>query len=262
MQSFDQDYEKLKGLLDAQQSAPVWLIEVSDSLHSQLSLKLFVDMLSQDQHLHGFSQKKIQNLITQSVCGNILWIKKNIDKLEINLEEVDSVFKFASQKPFFQGRRIVIIENFDALNRFAVNSLLKLLEEPPSDLYLFLLTRNVGEIYPTIRSRSSLFYFQSQTSTSNESLMNDMMILLSSPSMEKVHQFVTSQFDKDNKKTIFKHLEFFLQKLSHHIFQFHQSHMSDRWMKAQKFLREAKETHLDPIHAFVYIFGVLKGIEP
>ncbi|MBA4249458.1 MAG: hypothetical protein C0432_05405 [Candidatus Puniceispirillum sp.] len=262
MQSFDQEYEKLKDLLHAQQSAPVWLIEVAESLQTPLSLKLFVDMLFQDQHLHGFSQDKIQNLITQGVCGNILWIKKNSDKQEINLEEVESVFKFASQKPFFPGRRIIIIEYFDALNRFAVNSLLKLLEEPPAELYIYLLTRNIGEIYPTICSRSSLYYFNSTTLSTDDSLVDEMLTLLSTSPIEKIHQFVTSKFDKDNKKSIFKHLDYFLYKLSRHIFETHQSHLSDRWLEAQKFLREAKETHLDPIHTFVYIFGVLKGLKP
>jgi hypothetical protein len=133
------------------------------------------------------------------------------------------------------------------------------LEEPPSELYIFLLTRNIGEIYSTIRSRSSLFYFQSSTSISDKSLIDEMMALLSTTKMEKINQFVTSKFDKDNKKTIFKHLEFFLYKLSQQIFQNQQSKLSDRWIKAQKFLREAKETHLDPIHTFVYIFCVLHG---
>ena len=39
----------------------------------------------------------------------------------------------------------------------AANSLLKVLEEPPEFATIFLLTENVGELLPTIRSRSMVF---------------------------------------------------------------------------------------------------------
>lgn len=261
MDKFQQDYQDLKRLLCSDQASPVWLIEVSETYQDELSLKLFVDLLYQDHALHGFNIEKLTSLIQQGVCGNTLWIKKNPDKQEMNLEEIEVIHKFASQKPFFSGRRIIIIEKFDTLNRFAVNSLLKLLEEPNSGLYILLLTRNIGEIYATIRSRCSLFCFESPNNLNVDSRLDGLIKLIDARGMDSVYNYASSHFDKDSKKEIFPLLENFLKKLSVLMLEESKTAMADNWIKSQKFLREAKETYLDPIHTFVYIFGLFKGFE-
>ena len=44
----------------------------------------------------------------------------------------------------------------------AANSLLKVIEEPQSEAYIFFLTSDEEKILPTIRSRTQIFYFQKQ----------------------------------------------------------------------------------------------------
>ena len=51
------------------------------------------------------------------------------------------------------SRKIVILENADRIQEGARNALLKILEEPPRDLYLVLLTSQKRMIIPTILSR-------------------------------------------------------------------------------------------------------------
>ncbi|MCB9989110.1 MAG: DNA polymerase III subunit delta' [Rhodospirillales bacterium] len=69
---------------------------------------------------------------------------------------VDSVRKVA---PFMRmtasqgGWRIVIIDDADTMNRNAQNALLKILEEPPEQALLILITHRIGALIPTIRSR-------------------------------------------------------------------------------------------------------------
>ena len=41
----------------------------------------------------------------------------------------------------------------------AANSLLKFIEEPQSQIYIFLLTADDSRMLPTIKSRAQLFYF-------------------------------------------------------------------------------------------------------
>ncbi len=57
------------------------------------------------------------------------------------------------------SRKVVIIENADAMGEASRNSLLKLLEEPPSDCFFILTTVRKGAIIPTILSRVRVYDF-------------------------------------------------------------------------------------------------------
>lgn len=77
--------------------------------------------------------------------------------IEIQLEKIgidnirDIIIKLALK---VTGKRIVLINNADSMNKAASNALLKILEEPPSETTFILLTTNYYSIIPTIRSRS------------------------------------------------------------------------------------------------------------
>ncbi len=69
---------------------------------------------------------------------------------------VDAVRKL---KTFFQmssadgGRRVVIVDAADELNRNAANAILKELEEPPANTVIMLIAHQPSRLLPTIRSR-------------------------------------------------------------------------------------------------------------
>jgi len=56
-------------------------------------------------------------------------------------------------------RKVVILENADHMQDGARNALLKILEEPPSDLHFILVTTRFGAILPTIKSRVRAYGF-------------------------------------------------------------------------------------------------------
>jgi DNA polymerase III subunit delta' len=58
--------------------------------------------------------------------------------------------------PTLGRRRVYILENADALNESAANSLLKVLEEPPPYVVFVLLASHPARVLPTIVSRSQL----------------------------------------------------------------------------------------------------------
>lgn len=64
-----------------------------------------------------------------------------------------------SRTPFRGGRKIAVIDDADFLNAEGANSLLKTLEEPPSDSLLILIGTSAGKQLPTIRSRCQLIRF-------------------------------------------------------------------------------------------------------
>lgn len=69
---------------------------------------------------------------------------------------VDNIRKLAE---FFQlsavdgGHRVVIVDSADEMNTSAANALLKMLEEPPANTTLLLISHQPSRLLPTIRSR-------------------------------------------------------------------------------------------------------------
>lgn len=62
-------------------------------------------------------------------------------------------------KPYISERKVYIIPKADTMNMYAQNSLLKVLEEPPSYCIIILLAENTGSFLPTILSRAQIVRF-------------------------------------------------------------------------------------------------------
>lgn len=67
-----------------------------------------------------------------------------------------------SQAGIESKQQVFIIEQAEKMHPNAANSLLKVIEEPQSEAYIFFLTSDEEKILPTIRSRTQIFYFQKQ----------------------------------------------------------------------------------------------------
>jgi DNA polymerase-3 subunit delta' len=65
----------------------------------------------------------------------------------------------ANFRPFEGSARFFIVDDADKMNDSASNALLKILEEPPSTTYIFLVTARPDSLLPTIRSRCQILRF-------------------------------------------------------------------------------------------------------
>ena len=72
---------------------------------------------------------------------------------QISVDQIRSTIQFCSLTAKYGHYQIVIINPAEAMNRNAANSLLKLLEEPPSDTIIILISHNPMILTATIRSR-------------------------------------------------------------------------------------------------------------
>lgn len=72
---------------------------------------------------------------------------------EITVDEVRRLRSFFGLSAADGGRRVVIVDTADEMNMNAANALLKLLEEPPADTVMLLVTNQPSRLLPTIRSR-------------------------------------------------------------------------------------------------------------
>jgi DNA polymerase-3 subunit delta' len=75
------------------------------------------------------------------------------EKGEIRVGEVRAVEEALSFKPFEGRRKVVIMDDADAMNPSAANAFLKTLEEPPDESLLILITAHPDGLPETIRSR-------------------------------------------------------------------------------------------------------------
>ncbi len=74
----------------------------------------------------------------------------------VKIGQVRQVIHNAYYRPPIEGRRSFFIFTSSAFMKEAANSLLKVLEEPPPNCTLILLSENPAEMLPTIRSRAML----------------------------------------------------------------------------------------------------------
>lgn len=74
-------------------------------------------------------------------------------KKSISVDQARALPEFFSKSPSQARRRVAVVDAADDLNVNAANALLKILEEPPADGVLFLVSHAPGRLLPTIRSR-------------------------------------------------------------------------------------------------------------
>ncbi|MGO4909160.1 DNA polymerase III subunit delta' [Pseudorhodobacter sp. W20_MBD10_FR17] len=74
-------------------------------------------------------------------------------KSMITVDEVRKMKNYFALSAADGGRRVAIIDSVDEMNTAAANALLKLLEEPPPNVTLLLISHQPSKLLPTIRSR-------------------------------------------------------------------------------------------------------------
>jgi len=83
--------------------------------------------------------------------------KRSPGMIRINqIRELESFVFVGSHRA---GNRVVLISEAEAMNPAAANSLLKILEEPPSSVYFILISIRSKALLPTIRSRCRVISF-------------------------------------------------------------------------------------------------------
>ena len=143
----------------------------SENLHTSIIIsgppgigkRVFIDNFIYkvlELNFEGNNLKHHINLFKNNSHPNIKIIEKLIDqktkklKNYINIEQIRNLKKFLNESSLIKKlSNFVIIDSADDLNINSANSLLKNLEEPNNNTFIFLISHHLSSLLPTIRSR-------------------------------------------------------------------------------------------------------------
>src|SRR5712692_32605 len=97
--------------------------------------------------------------IARGVHPDVLIVEPG-DSGAIKIDQVRDIVDHTGYRPFEGRRRVVIIDEADALVAAAQNALLKTLEEPPPSSVFILVTSRPDVLLPTVRSRCPQLRFR------------------------------------------------------------------------------------------------------
>jgi len=96
---------------------------------------------------------------------------KGVYKKEIPVDEIRKIAPFLRQSSADGGWRVVIIDDANTMGRSGQNAILKILEEPPKNTILILVTHGAGGMLPTIRSRCRFVSFDTLSNDNMKAIM-------------------------------------------------------------------------------------------
>lgn len=124
-----------------------------------------------------------------------LWIKKD------QLKDLQKEF---SKKAVIGNKKIYIIKDAEKLNKQSANSILKFLEEPDNNIIAILLTENIYEVLPTIRSRCQILK------------LKESVIDKASNQEEKIKAILNIRNESEDNEKLEKAIEFINYYENHH----------------------------------------------
>jgi DNA polymerase III delta prime subunit len=123
------------------------------------------------------------------------FIFENNEEAKFGIEEVRNL-KQNLQLSTEAKARVVIIQNVERLSIPCLNSLLKILEEPPSKVHFIMTTQNYKEVLPTIVSRSRIFLLSNKMVRTDQ---NEWIAKLASVKSRADGLMLAEEISKQNK---------------------------------------------------------------
>ncbi len=140
------------------------------------------------------------------------------EKASFGVDLVRSIIAEANKKPYECYRKVIIIHNGEKLTIAAQNALLKTIEEPPTGIFIIILSKDIDSILETIRSRCQIhrlaplnrqeinLYINEKYNNINENL-NRTLISFSEGIPGRVDKFMSDEIFMDIRNTVIEMLK-------------------------------------------------------
>jgi hypothetical protein len=149
---------------------------------------------------------------------NIKVIVPETNRKYISVDQISDALEFASKKPNLSKKSYIFVYPAEKLNIESQNKLLKLLEEPPNFLEIFLMTnKSDPRLLQTISSRCEIINLGSNISLIDEEVSKELSkifkLLISYNEANKVkgykqlHQLIKNQSSNQSKLEVLDHFK-------------------------------------------------------
>ncbi|MFL2813142.1 MAG: hypothetical protein ACJ0BU_00075 [Candidatus Puniceispirillales bacterium] len=127
----------------------------------------------------NWQNSNLTNEVFSKKSDNLFYITSLDEKSsgKISKEQIDSLSSKFKLFSYNSNNRVVIIDKFNWLTNSAMNSMLKILEEPPAGVYFFLIVDELKNVLPTIQSRSQKLFFKNLSLNECKSVLEENNIL-------------------------------------------------------------------------------------
>lgn len=176
------------------------------------------------------SQKNLADILHQKMRNPYLPVDFPGHK-NISIDMIRELKNEAKYAPFEAKKRVFIIYGADYFSREAANSFLKLLEEPPDNLLLILITDHYHGLLDTIRSRCQPVYFP-------EFSMQEIKSILEPVETEDKNIEALIRISQFNIKKIFRILHSDYQQKRELVYRFFKSVAADNYLNISEIIDE------------------------
>ena len=145
------DYNLLKREVKAGTLAKATMLISKDSLYANSVAKLLAVLV-----LNDGKDEKNENY-QRVMLASHPDVKTYPQKDRLLVADSEEIVLESYALPVQADKKIFIIKDFDSSTESAQNKLLKILEEPPKNVYMILTCSNVNQVLPTIRSRCNKY---------------------------------------------------------------------------------------------------------
>ncbi len=129
------------------------------------------------QYLLNIKPNNNKKNFTNLIHPDLFYLKKDIDeKKNIAVNRVRNILSFFSKTSYHTSGRIAVVDSISDLNTHGLNTLLKILEEPPSNSTIFLIDHQSNYIPSTIASRCKIFSMNSLNEKETKNILTNLTV--------------------------------------------------------------------------------------
>lgn len=136
-------------------------------------------------HAHIFSGEKGigKSILAKELSARLLKLnqpREHVDiihwtldkgKSSIGVNTIRNIIEECNKKPYESDRKVIIIDNGDKITFQAQNAFLKTIEEPPANVFIFILCEDLEGILDTIKSRCGVHKLRPLNETDMEAFL-------------------------------------------------------------------------------------------
>jgi DNA polymerase III delta prime subunit len=126
---------------------------LAEGVEIKKKIESFLDAEKSDEQER---EEWTKGLIKNKEHTDFLLIERDPKDKEIKIETIKKINEFIQLTPFIAKNKVIVINGVNEMNIESQNGILKTIEEPQRNTYIFLICYNVNKVLTTVKSRCKI----------------------------------------------------------------------------------------------------------